>query len=69
MQDVRGSLAIVDVKRLALIHTARAVAGVALFEHGSDLWARLCEFLVRDCAWVVNDLVMWLLAACRVAAG
>ena len=66
MQDVRGSLTIVDVKRLPLVHTARAVAGVALLEHGSDFWARLCEFLVRDRAWVVNDLVIWLLAACIV---
>jgi len=64
VQDVRGSLAIVDVERFALVHTARTVAGVALLEYGSDFWARLCEFLVRDRAWVVNDLGRWLLAAC-----
>lgn len=69
MQDVRGSLTIVDVKRFALVQAARAVARVALLEHGSDFRARLCEFIVRDCAWVVDDLVIWLLVACSVAAG
>jgi hypothetical protein len=66
--DIGSSLAVVDIESFPLVDATCTITGVALLENGSDLWACLCQFLVRYCAWVVDDLYYSSVCCLRINA-
>jgi hypothetical protein len=68
MYDIGSSFAVVNIESFPLVDPTCTVTRVAFFENGSDLWACLCQFLVRYCARVVDDLIYSLVHCLRINA-